>query len=137
MKTVGSLCKRTLHFCLQLQGVCLSHVRKVLWPTVSLPLPFNSPYMLILTPVVHWVITLRREQGLKGRKVLLEQSKQRTRLYSFLHSFKHARTTPALLQLPWAPVYTLADYASMHSLLSFVPLFPAVTWWHSSMPLSL
>lgn len=96
-----------------------------------------TPYMLILTPVVHWVIMLRREQGVKGRKVLLEQSKQRTQLYYFLHSFNHAGTTPALLQLPLAPVYTLADYASMHSLLSFVPLFHAgchlVAFQHASL----
>lgn len=86
----------------------LSYVRRVLWPTVCLPLPFKSPYMLILIPVVYWVIILRREQGVKGRKVRLQQSKQ-TQLYSFLHSFKHAGTTPVLLQLPLAAgscVYT-------------------------------
>lgn len=50
--------------------------------------------MLILIPVVRWATKLRREQGVHGIKVLLEHSKQRTQLYSFLHSFKHVGTAP-------------------------------------------
>lgn len=60
MKTVGSLYKKAAHFCLQLQGV-LGY-----FYSEKITLPSNSLDMFLLTPDVHWVITLRREQGVKG-----------------------------------------------------------------------
>lgn len=42
--------------------------RTVLQLTTSVPLPFNFPYMLMVTPVAGWVITARREQRQHGEE---------------------------------------------------------------------
>lgn len=69
MKIVGSLYKKAVHFA----GNCREYVapfilvwttvqaRRMLQLTTSVPLPFDFPYMLIVTLVAGWVITVRKE----------------------------------------------------------------------------